>query len=65
MIVLSLITNGGYQFCHIIIEFILKTYGKETFIKWLLYPSEFLSQIDNVSKLFNTYIIKEIEARIN
>lgn len=64
MMVSNLHKNGGYQFCHLIISFLLDLYGKDTFINWLQYPKEFVSILDEVDSSFNEYVMKEIEARI-
>lgn len=47
-----------------IIEFIINTYGKDTFIKWLENPNDFMNQIKEIDNKFNEYIIQKIEVRI-
>lgn len=54
----------GYQYCHMIIEFLLLTYGKENFLKWLQEPDSFMEMIEKIDTEFYVYISKKIEARI-
>lgn len=64
MMELNFLKNGGYRFSYLIIEFLINTYGKDVFIKWLQRPNEFTSYINKIDDSFNTYIISKIEARI-
>lgn len=64
MMVWNLLKSGGYQYSRLIIEYLLNTYGKEKFIKWLQFPEEFIANLDEFDINFDTYITKIIEGRI-
>ena len=64
MMKLNFLKGGGYKFSYLIIEFLLNTYGKDSFIKWLQNPNDFISYITKIDDSFKTYIISKIEARI-
>jgi hypothetical protein len=50
----------GYQFAYCIIEFLIITYGKATFLEWLQNSNAFLSNIDEIDETFGEYITKKI-----
>ena len=54
----------GYMFSYLIIDFLIKKYGKETFLKWLQNPKGFIDRIDEINELYNKYIVEKIEVRI-
>ena len=54
----------GYIFSYLIIDFLIKKYGKETFLSWLQNPQKFMERIDEINESYNKYIIEKIEARI-
>ena len=64
MMELNFLKDGGYKFSYLIIEFLINTYGKDYFIKWLQNPDEFTSYTNQIDAAFNSYIISKIEARI-
>ena len=64
MMELNFLKDGGYRFSYLIIEFLINTYGKDAFIKWLQNHKDFISHISKFDNLFNSYIISKIEARI-
>ncbi len=56
--------KNGYMFSYLIIDFLIKEYGKETFLNWLQNPQNFMDRIDEINELYNKYITEKIEARI-
>ena len=64
MMELNFLKNGGYRFSYLIIEFLINTYGKDNFLKWLQNPEDFIPCINQIDDSFHSYIISKIEARI-
>jgi len=54
----------GYQHAHMIIEFLLETYGRECFLDWLKNSEKFMERIQEIDEKFNDYIVEKIETRI-
>jgi hypothetical protein len=55
----------GYHYAYFIIEFLIITYGKATFLEWLQNPDRFTNNIKEIDELFKAYIIRKIEANIH
>ena len=64
MMVWNLPKSVDYQYCYLIIEYLLNTYGKENFINWLQFPKKFIANLNEFDISFEAYIVRKIEARI-
>lgn len=54
----------GYYYSYCIVEFLINSYGKDTFLEWLQNPNKFCKELPKLDKAFEKYILNEIEARI-
>ena len=64
MILYCLVKNGGYKYSYCIVQYLIQTYGKEKYLKWLQNSELFLNELKEIEDEFNKYIIKKIESRI-
>lgn len=54
----------GYYYSYCIVDFLINSYGKDTFLKWLQNPNEFIKEIQKLDEAFERHILNEIEVRI-
>lgn len=55
----------GYQYAHLIIEYLINTYGKQKFLNWLQNPEKFIEELPKIDTNFENYIIKKITEKIS